>query len=332
VFVDDDKTFLKNFSLQFDDDLAYYLYSDPKKAIQHLNSNQRLSLDKRCFSTIKELMNNNRDERLLRLDINLFEQEVSDNTRFSDVSVVVVDYAMKEMDGLEFCKQITNPRVKKVLFTGVADEQIAVEAFNEGIIHRFLRKSEPDILEKLNRTIAELQRRYFAEISQMVQSSLELSEPVLFQDKAFGEYFHSLLEDRGIKEYYFVEDPAGFLLVSADGEISRLLLCTDEDIENQVNYCEMHDIHPKFVQQLKDRTHNAYFWQPIEDIADGDEADLEEFFPPSYKVEGSKTYYVSVVDNAPVDIEFNSGESNYEAYLEKLDQLQQDFSDVSNLS
>lgn len=58
------------------------------------------------------------------------------------VDVVVSDYNMPRMNGLEMLTQVRmmHPDVVRILLTARADVQLAVRALNEGSVHRFLLK------------------------------------------------------------------------------------------------------------------------------------------------------------------------------------------------
>jgi DNA-binding NtrC family response regulator len=60
----------------------------------------------------------------------------------NDIGVVVSDQLMPSMDGLSFLKLVKNlhPHVIRVLLTGHADLQMAINAINEGEVFRFLTK------------------------------------------------------------------------------------------------------------------------------------------------------------------------------------------------
>ncbi|KHE91904.1 MAG: response regulator [Candidatus Scalindua rubra] len=69
------------------------------------------------------------------------------------VAVVVSDYRMPEMDGVQFLstvRQIT-PDTVRILLTGQADMQASIDAINEGNIFRFL--SKPCSMEVLMKTL-----------------------------------------------------------------------------------------------------------------------------------------------------------------------------------
>ncbi|SCA57262.1 Response regulator containing a CheY-like receiver domain and an HD-GYP domain [Candidatus Terasakiella magnetica] len=68
-----------------------------------------------------------------------------------DVGVVVTDMRMPEMDGLETLKHIReiSPDVVRIMLTGNADQQTAIDAVNEGEIFRFYNKPcDADVLAK----------------------------------------------------------------------------------------------------------------------------------------------------------------------------------------
>src|SRR5699024_5924224 len=132
VFVDDNLDFLSNLSLQLDADLAYRLFDSPIDALDYLNAattTRANSLSERFFAAISDNPDGIATEPLLRIDLAAIQHEVRNTQRFAETAAVIVDYAMPQMNGLEFCERITNPHIKKVLFTGDADQEIAVRAF-----------------------------------------------------------------------------------------------------------------------------------------------------------------------------------------------------------
>ena len=64
------------------------------------------------------------------------------NKLYGPFAVVVADYRMPEMDGIKFLSLIkqTSPDTVRIMLTGHADIQLAVNAINEGNIFRFLTK------------------------------------------------------------------------------------------------------------------------------------------------------------------------------------------------
>lgn len=74
-------------------------------------------------------------------------EEALDLVNQQPVDVVVADHMMPGMDGLTFLKRLRelHPGVIRVILTGQADLQMALEAINEGEVSRFLTKPWIDV-------------------------------------------------------------------------------------------------------------------------------------------------------------------------------------------
>ena len=59
-----------------------------------------------------------------------------------DVAIIVSDYRMPKMTGLELLTEVLRlyPRVVRILLTGRADLDVAIEAINRRILYRFITK------------------------------------------------------------------------------------------------------------------------------------------------------------------------------------------------
>lgn len=77
-----------------------------------------------------------------------------------DFAVIISDYRMPEMDGIELLHKVKeiSPDTIRIILTGFADMQIAIEAINEGNIFRFLTKPLPT--EKLINSINDALEQY----------------------------------------------------------------------------------------------------------------------------------------------------------------------------
>ncbi|MBR7559510.1 hypothetical protein KC218_23465, partial [Mycobacterium tuberculosis] len=56
--------------------------------------------------------------------------------------------------------------------TGMADENIAVQGFNDGLIDRYIKKDNPARAERLSAEIEALQVRYFSNLSSTLRDLL----------------------------------------------------------------------------------------------------------------------------------------------------------------
>ena len=62
--------------------------------------------------------------------------------RGEDFDLIIADYLMPEMKGLEFLRKVRNiqPDAMRIMLTGHADLEIVIAAINDGAIFRFLTK------------------------------------------------------------------------------------------------------------------------------------------------------------------------------------------------
>lgn len=237
VLVDDDIHFLGNLSLQLDASLAYLLFDSTRKALEYIKRHQGNNTDKNRFFCSKTpgKGNGQADEKRqsLVIDPKAIWREMYSSHRFSRVSTVLVDYEMPQMNGLEFCRTIKDPHVKKVLFTGAGTESMAVEAFNAGIIDRFIRKHEYAVYELLNQTIKELQEAYMRDFFVAASNTVSLEVPDLLADTSVAQMLDVLRSDYGMVEYYFAhEAPEGFFFMNAQGERKRVVVPTVRDLQH----------------------------------------------------------------------------------------------------
>lgn len=114
-------------------------------------------------------------------------------------AVVISDYRMPEMDGIELLnivKQLS-PDSIRIILTGFADLQIAIDAINEGNIYRFLTK--PILNDKLVLALNDS-----AELYRLVTSEKELNKKL---SEAYDTIKHDL-ESAAELQRYFLPEPA----------------------------------------------------------------------------------------------------------------------------
>lgn len=187
--VDDDPDFIKSFTMLLDEKLSVYLFSSAKKALSFIN-NQASIFDSLNDFTDYTLLDN-ADQKVC-LNIDALHKQIYNNERFAQISIVITDYAMPEMDGVKFLSQIKHPEIKRVLLTGVADEKIAVKAFNERHIDRFYLKNTAELDIELNKSIKELQELYFGLLGDPIHFTLSDHMDTFLHEPQFKKMFSNL--------------------------------------------------------------------------------------------------------------------------------------------
>jgi len=313
VCVDDNNDFLTSLSIHLIDNHACQLFSLPAKAIEFINqTSPNLPLEKRCLSYYQRLSD---AESLIHFDLNVLEREIGNPNRYKEISVVIVDFDMPGMNGLELCRQIEDPFIKKILLTGAADEETAISAFNERIIDCFIHKDDPNLAQVLNKAIQDLQYVYFDQVSQSIQTSISLITKSYFQDIAFRESFSALLKNLSIVEYYTVEEPTGFLLSTRDGTLYRLVIQTKEQVEASKQLIEKHGAPYDILIKISSGNYLAY----IDDLAgflDDAEFRWGDHIIPLAPINGQEEEcFFALMNNPPIDIDFSTKSLNYDVFI-----------------
>lgn len=236
ILVDDDIDFLGNLSLQLDADLAYLLFDSTEKALDFVNDRKKNRPSRLRFFDLAQdqnLAEASDPPITVRIDADAVMNEMYHADRFSQLSVVMVDYAMPRLNGIELCRRIEDPNIKKILFTGVATETQAVEAFNQGIIDHYIRKSEHRVYDKLNATIRSLQHQHIQTMFDAAGEVFDIGLPPILSNPPVRALMHKLAARYRYVEYYLAARPAGFMLIDADGHVHRLVLADADTVAEQ---------------------------------------------------------------------------------------------------
>src|SRR3990167_6657490 len=132
--------------------------------------------------------------------------------RNQEVSVIVVDYKMLDINGIELCRKLQSLPMKKILLTGEADEQKAVAAFNEGIIDCFISKASLTLTDDIEFHLKRLTQEYFSDRTRSLLAYLEADKPLPLSDPKFIVFFKEWRESHSIQEYYLADKHGNFVL------------------------------------------------------------------------------------------------------------------------
>ncbi len=323
VFVDDSTDFLLNLSLQLDSQLAFRLFSSPQIAVDWINSqSERLASNTdSLFSPYRYSFEEHlRSHKVIDVNFEITEKLMLDADRFKRVAVVVVDYDMPAMDGLEFCRQIKDKNVKKILLTGKADETVAVKAFNNGDIDRFIVKQSANAIADLNNEIAKLQHKYFASLESHLLSAITVKSHQFLQDAIFENVFLETCDQFGIVEYYVTLEPQGILMIDRNGSAYLLLVMEDENLAAHFEIAEAQGATAEMLAILKAGKHIPYFGKENLFYAPQYQHAWRDYLHPADMIAGERQHYRYAVIKQPLEFEI-AHIPVYQDYLIQIDQL-----------
>ena len=319
TFVDDSIDFLANLSLQLNPKLSFQLYDSATNALMTLNEERNQTTPtQRFFSRFHYTDDVPLTHHIIDVNLDKVHREVYNEHRFEQVSVAVVDYDMPSIDGIEFCRNIKNPAIKKILLTGKADEKIAVQAFNQGIIDRFILKQDKQVAELLNQSITDLQLAYFMQTERMLIDALSIGKHAFLRDSLFASKFCEICNELGIVEFYLCSEPDGMLLLDANGNSSLLLVPGDDAMLYQHEVAYEQGAPQELLDVLKSNQVLPYFWQSGGHYTSACH-DWRQFLFPATTFQGKQWHSYAIVKNPPP---FKTHTVfSYRAFLDELDQL-----------
>ena len=170
----------------------------------------------------------------LVLDVAMIKRIMYDERRFAMPSVLVADYAMPEMTGLNFLQTCGTANIGRVLLTGQADKATVIKAFNDGLIDRYIEKSDSSAPDVLMKTIAELQWRYFARAFSTVSHALSREDYRVLWDR---EAMETIIKSLNIEpvEMYLVPEPTGLLFLDGHGEAEFVVVVSDTQLMKMID-------------------------------------------------------------------------------------------------
>ena len=235
LVLDDDPDYVESFKFHFGDQFPCVSYTQPERAIEHILSQeaQRPTLDSIAAQPGAGLRAHRGQtepviggaEQILRM--------LGDSSRFRRVSVLVVDYDMPSMTGVQVCRALHHLPVRKLLLTGKAGVETAISAFNEGVIDTFLTKHDPEIEKTLPRQILRLQDEYFKTTTDGLAAALRREDIPFMTDPRVIESIDSLIKDRNVVEHYLMANPTGALLIDQSGAALMLVVLDRETLRSQ---------------------------------------------------------------------------------------------------
>lgn len=252
ALVDDDPDFLDGISLMLDRKLSYRLFSSASQALDYVNqSHRRVNFLQRCYNNYKT--GPLESDSLSHVDIGKLHEEIYNNSRFQTCSTVIVDYAMPEMNGLEFLMGLKNPYIKKVLLTGQADMELAIKAFNKQLIDQFIDKHDPRLKQILNSAIHTFSDQYFRSSFKLVTDPIVANNHDGFlADARFQEYFDELRRKTDCVEYYMIDYPHhGYLMVDSFGKRRCLLVYNDRTLQEHVQRLEEMGAPSRLIREVR---------------------------------------------------------------------------------
>ena len=144
-------------------------------------------------------------------------------SRYELAQICVVDYAMPGTDGLRVLNTLLDWPGSRVLLTGQADEQIAIQAFNNGLIDQFVPKQTTDITRHLLGVLRKLSQTPHPRLNTLWRAALRPAQQSMLQIPSVAQALRAYTEQHWV-EYVVLGEPFGLVGLDSMGNCHWLQL------------------------------------------------------------------------------------------------------------
>jgi CheY-like chemotaxis protein len=297
LLIDDQPDFLERLSVKLGESSPYLRYSDPQKALSYLQGKikpsdtlqQVIGID-----TGSEHYSHHSTRLPVHYDLTPLYQKFYDPQRFSEISVLVVDYAMPGINGEQLCKALKGSPIKIIMLTGQADKEIAVRLFNEGLISKFILKKEPNLLEILTNSIADMQKDYFRDLTAPILKGLIADEESVLNDPEFITLFNEVYQEASASSYALIDLSGSFLFLDDFASPTWLIIKTEEELEEITHELIDSDPYSPCLEFLKKREKIPYS-PNFSGYFNSNDLTCKDHWYPANQLQGRKDYYYAIV-------------------------------------
>lgn len=199
----------------------------------------------------------------LKINLNNFKDLFFNPPQKSPLSLLYVDFQMPTQNGLEVLSTLEKASFQKVLLTGVADENVAVEAFNKNLIQAYLKKHSIDLREKLFSTTKNLVNDYFVKISNqfLISSCLTKYAHDVMHTSVFSKWLLTLLEEKKITKMCLIGRSGMYLMQDTEGQYYILQLVSEDDFEVLLSLSTSENTNEKILENIKNKEKYLIFFK-----------------------------------------------------------------------
>ena len=289
ALIDDNTNFLTALSLHMQQKYTCCTFDDPVAGLRFANYSASKITNPLQNEELKNLAQSDFED-IVQLTFNQPGFLRDRQERYEELSVVVVDYQMPNINGLEFCRQLCNPNVKKILLTSEISDMEVIQAFNEGLIDYYVCKRNRDMVDELHQAIARLQLEYFRDMSRQIKTRALEGANAIFSDSALSSHFFKICKELEVLEYYFVTKPSRYILHTHSGKEISMLMFSSEELEKHIRIMEEEAAPSDLLAKVKSGEYLPYF-----SSSDGYyEPELEiwnSWLLPATRIKGKQDYY-----------------------------------------
>lgn len=294
-WIDDDQLFLDAVAIHYSPNFESLSYTNSFQAVAALGTYES---PLNAINFTRELTESDlygtHGHHPISMNIPAIKSLMTSTDKHIEIAILVSDYNMPGQTGLDVFAQLKSLPCQKILLTGDATHESVVKAFNDGLIHRFIRKDH-DTASILQKYVTDLVEKHFQEKSRPLMNHLESSKPCALSDPVFIKTFNEWREKENIVEFYLIHKQGWFLAKNANGETLYFIVFSEQD---KNDFLALHDDAPsdtaKLLNAFEQGQSIPFFGVDVESWDIPHDA-WEQHFYPAQILQGREVYYWAVI-------------------------------------
>lgn len=306
MLLDDDQALLNSMRGVIDKSFPYVLQDNPIQAIEYLRQHTFTTGELANQLGVRHDLADSDDFRE-ESPVTIYTADLLKNlanaNRFSRILCIVIDKVMGKVDGVQLCHRMRQDglMVKRILLTGQAGLEKAIDAFNSREINAYIPKLAPgnNVTDLINNQIRELVWMQFLELGDSLFGGLA-SKISLLSDEKFITVFDQVRKELQAVEFYLYDEVGSFVFCNADGVARLLLVKQEDDFESMIDVMSDNGAPESVVESVKSYKYYPYSTTKS-DILLADGVRWADLLVPMQQVSGKNVFY-SIVELPKLEI------------------------------
>lgn len=241
IFLDDNRQFLDALDLEFGEKFDMLTFTESEEALRAITKHGQY-ITNNVFKITNDVNNDTTTERVIGFEVNNLLSRIYDKTRFDEAAILVVDYEMPDINGIDFCHKLKETKIFKIMLTAEADKDIAIKAFNDGVIHKFILKTNEELHSELALAIQELTRGYFRNVLNNIINAHNHLTNALFSNPLYLQLFSGVVSQTQAVEYYLVDNSGSFVFFDEKAKPTWLIVKHNKELDEQIELLHGYDV------------------------------------------------------------------------------------------
>lgn len=296
IFIDDNRDFLDVLELEFDK-LNILTLTDPDATIKILNDHNKEYFPRSVFTVVSDVNVDTTTNHSINFEVKNLLTIIYDESRFTRIPVIIVDYEMPHINGMEFCQKIKERNIYKIMLTAKANQETAINAFNNGLIDKFILKMDENLYSKITSAVSELTQQYFAELSDRIINGHCNHIKSLFNNPLYQQLFSRVKTKAQAIEYYLVDNLGSFLFLDKDANPTWLIIRDNTAMKDSIDLLKGYDL-PSHLIHSVDKNEKLLFLLSENEYKKPIGEWVEYLF---YANKLDDNYYYSIIDDYLTD-------------------------------